>query len=97
MAAEMAKGASPLAAVRAAKAYVSEALASSVHLQIGSGSQRPFNQGCAARHNHVRMHIRSSGSPSCYMQPPMHAGLPTLEHASLSSSAASRRVPVVSE
>ena len=45
MAAEMAKGASPLAAARAAKAYVSKALASSARLQIGSGSQRPFNHG----------------------------------------------------
>ena len=47
IAAELAKGASVLSAARAAKTYVSEALQSSATLQIGSGSQRPFNHGCA--------------------------------------------------
>ena len=45
IAAELAKGASVPAAARAAKTYVSEALQASVALQIGSGSQRPFNHG----------------------------------------------------
>ncbi len=48
IAAELAKGASVLSAAHAAKTYVSEALQSSAALQIGTGSQRPFNHGCAA-------------------------------------------------
>ena len=47
IAAELAKGATVLSAARAAKTYVSEALHSSAALQIGSGSQRPFNHGYA--------------------------------------------------
>ena len=47
IAAELAKGASVLSAAHAAKTYVSEALQRSARLQIGTGSQRPFNHGCA--------------------------------------------------
>ena len=97
LAAEMAKGASPLAAARAAKAYVGEALARSARLQIGSGSQRPFNHGCAARPDSVRVHACSRGSASCHVQTPLHAKLLVLERASLRLSALSGRVPVVSE
>ena len=46
IAAELAKGASVPAAVRAAKEYVGCALAASAQLRIGSGAQRPFNHGC---------------------------------------------------
>ncbi len=45
IAAELAKGASPVQAVQAAKAYVSQALQASAALRIGSGSQTPFNHG----------------------------------------------------
>lgn len=45
IAAELAKGASPIQAVQAAKAYVSGALQASAALRIGSGSQTPFNHG----------------------------------------------------
>lgn len=48
IAAELANGASVLAAARAAKTYVSKALQSSAALRIGSGNQRPFNHGFAA-------------------------------------------------
>lgn len=48
IAAALARGASPAEAVRAAKAYVGGALAASAALRIGSGSQTPFNHGCAA-------------------------------------------------
>lgn len=48
IAAELAKGSDMLSAARAAKTYVSEALQSSVGVAIGSGSQRPFNHGCAS-------------------------------------------------
>ncbi|EIE20255.1 hypothetical protein COCSUDRAFT_2352, partial [Coccomyxa subellipsoidea C-169] len=47
IAAELAKGASPVQAVHAAKAYVSQALQASAALRIGSGSQTPFNHGYA--------------------------------------------------
>ncbi|KAK9904248.1 hypothetical protein WJX75_007665 [Coccomyxa subellipsoidea] len=47
IAAELAKGASPVQAVQAAKAYVSGALQASAALRIGSGSQTPFNHGYA--------------------------------------------------
>lgn len=47
IAAELAKGALPQEAVRAAKSYVSCALAASASLRIGSGKQTPFNHGCA--------------------------------------------------
>ena len=43
IAAFLARGLPPPAAVRAARSYITEALRSSAHLQIGSGSQRPFN------------------------------------------------------
>lgn len=45
IAAELAKGAPPAAAVRAAKAYVAEALRRSAPLAIGTGRQRPMNHG----------------------------------------------------
>jgi hydroxymethylpyrimidine kinase/phosphomethylpyrimidine kinase/thiamine-phosphate diphosphorylase len=45
IAAELAKGASLEQAVRAAKEYISEALARSTALRIGSGKQTPFNHG----------------------------------------------------
>eukprot|EP00873_Tetraselmis_striata_P014891 jgi/Tetstr1/435155/TSEL_002612.t1 len=47
IAAELAKGASPPAAVARAKGYLSQALARSATLCIGNGSQRPFNHGFA--------------------------------------------------
>ena len=45
IAAELAQGRSLLDAVRAAKEYVSAALAASAPLRIGTGMQRPFNHG----------------------------------------------------
>jgi len=50
IAAELAKGATPAAAVAAAKAYVAEALRRSAPLAIGSGRQRPMNHGCGRCH-----------------------------------------------
>ena len=46
IAAELAKGASPLAAVRSAKAFLTEALQRSSALIIGQGQQGPLNHGC---------------------------------------------------
>ena len=47
IAAELAKGASPMEAVRLAKAFVTDLLRASANLAIGSGKQRPMNHGCA--------------------------------------------------
>ncbi len=46
IAAELAKGRSLHDAVRAAKEFVSAALAASAPLAIGVGPQRPLNHGC---------------------------------------------------
>ena len=45
IAAELAKGAAPLDAVRVAKAFLTNLLRASVGLQIGTGVQRPMNHG----------------------------------------------------
>ena len=45
IAAELAKGAAPLDAVRAAKVFLTELLRASAGLQIGTGVQRPMNHG----------------------------------------------------
>ncbi len=66
IAAEFAKGATMLSAARAAKTYVSEALHSSTALQIGSGSQRPFNHGCVL--------LTSLWSPSAVLSIKMQMG-----------------------
>ena len=46
IAAEMAKGASAVAAVQAAKGFVTEALQRSASLHIGQGPHGPLNHGC---------------------------------------------------
>ena len=43
VAAFLARGMDPPSAVRAARGYVTQALARSSHLRIGKGKQRPFN------------------------------------------------------
>lgn len=45
IAAELAKGCEPLAAISNAKAYLTEALRRSANLSIGRGVQKPFNHG----------------------------------------------------
>ena len=75
IAAELAKGADPMQAVRAAKAFVTDLLRSSAGLAIGEGKQRPMNHGYAASNllHYIISYNRSSTTHLCLAADHGHA------------------------